>query len=201
MPSVHQCVICKAGFVRNQYDICSTCGSIECDNCKKKVTSGMWVEYQEFWCFDCISKHGHRGPALPRNRTYDQKIKNDSKAFFKRIKEGGKLLTLRHTSCMGCNLKFIPLPHTDEQNFCGACLVHMRNHVCTSCFNPWDPAVGCDERGRCINCSTGSDYGIRTSYSSKSTRFSRPELCPNCNKEWCSSKQVLCQTCLDLLPY
>lgn len=93
------------------------------------------------------------------------------------------------------------LPDKDEYdyNFCENCLTLMGHHVCTGCFEDINPEIGCDDKGRCLDCSASTEsldyaYGVG---SSQHTRFkATSSKCPACLRRDKYKEEPLCIYCI-----
>ena len=102
-----------------------------------------------------------------------------------------------HT-CMGCNKVTILDDTNKHKQFCEECTTLIRYHVCTHCLKSIDPDEGCDEYGKCTDCSDGNiDYAY--GYSGQEYYNHRKDFttCIQCLKKPAAESSELCKVCTD----
>ena len=217
-----RCPLCNIQFVRNHYAVCEDCSNgldNLCDNCSKPQIKLFRTHLDEFWCFDCMQFYNDVGPALSVNKYISHSIEKevdeeegpvleieDYIDIIKRrnkIRKSGfqgaeKFFDSDSKRCLGCKY---PIPFKDNpkiNNFCKVCLTLMSNGVCLECMENWDKEVGCDEYGRCINCSYAVRYktyayGPENKLHKSFDQFNGQ--CTNCGHEFAVPGSALCLEC------
>ena len=216
-----RCVLCNTRFVKQRHTVCVDCQdgiNNLCDNCSKPVLKLFKTHLGEYWCFDCLQYYNDLGPALTVNKLIKERelekdleekdipfldledckeIMNRRNRIRKNSFSGAeKFFDNELKRCLGC--KF-PIPLKDnpkDNNFCEVCLIMMNHHTCVECLEEWDKEVGCDEYGKCINCSDAVRYKSYA-YGKTSIEFSTYDgRCTNCDLEYAVEGSALCQSCL-----